>query len=95
MKTAIRDQVNPTYAKFTKFVAEEYAPKGRTEPGAWSLPDGEAYYACALNALNGTCMTPCMGTTMQCQMCIYGTCTGNTCQGGACSAQASACFSDT
>ena len=41
---AIRDSVNPAYAKFTAFVRDEYAPKGRTEPGIWSLPDrGERY----------------------------------------------------
>ncbi len=42
---AIRNQVLPAYAKFTAFVGEEYAPKGRTEPGVWALPNGDAYYA--------------------------------------------------
>ena len=37
---AIRDSVQPSYVKFTTFVREDYAPKGRTEPGVWSLPDG-------------------------------------------------------
>jgi uncharacterized protein (DUF885 family) len=27
-----------------------YAPKGRTEPGMWSLPDGEARYAAAVKS---------------------------------------------
>ncbi len=31
--------------KFGKFVKDEYAPKGRPEPGMWSLPDGDARYA--------------------------------------------------
>lgn len=55
---AIRDYVNPTYAKFTKFVAEEYVPKGRPDPGAWSLPDGEAYYAYLVKQKTTTSLTP-------------------------------------
>jgi uncharacterized protein (DUF885 family) len=42
---AIRDSVLPAYAKFASFVRDEYAPKGRTEPGVWALPDGDAFYA--------------------------------------------------
>jgi uncharacterized protein (DUF885 family) len=42
---AIRDVVLPAYARFTKFVREDYAPHGRTEVGVWSLPDGDNYYA--------------------------------------------------
>lgn len=37
---AIKDSVAPAYEKFTKFVRDDYAPKGRTEPGLWALPDG-------------------------------------------------------
>src|SRR4051794_27694233 len=42
---AIKNSVNPAYIKFTAFVRDTYAPKGRTEPGIWSLPDGNARYA--------------------------------------------------
>ena len=42
---AIRDRILPEYVKFAKFVKDEYAPKGRTEVGIWSLPDGPARYA--------------------------------------------------
>ena len=42
---AIRDLVLPAYAKFEKFVKDEYAPKGRKDPGVWALPDGSARYA--------------------------------------------------
>ena len=42
---AVKDSVIPAYVKFTAFVRDEYAPKGRAEPGAWSLPDGAAWYA--------------------------------------------------
>jgi uncharacterized protein (DUF885 family) len=41
----IRNSVHPAYARFAKFVREEYAPRGRTEPGLWSLPDGAERYA--------------------------------------------------
>ena len=45
---AIRDAVLPAYAKFAAFVRDEYAPRGRTQPGMWSLPDGAARYAAAV-----------------------------------------------
>ncbi|MEO8033861.1 MAG: DUF885 family protein, partial [Acidobacteriota bacterium] len=41
---AIRTSILPAYAKFAKFVREEYAPKGRTEVGLWSLPNGAEFY---------------------------------------------------
>jgi uncharacterized protein (DUF885 family) len=41
---AIRDEVLPAYVKFTAFVKDEYAPKGRLDPGIWALPDGVARY---------------------------------------------------
>ena len=41
----VRNDVIPAYAKFTAFVRDEYAPKGRTEVGVWSLPDGKERYA--------------------------------------------------
>ncbi|MBA3804365.1 MAG: DUF885 domain-containing protein, partial [Acidobacteria bacterium] len=54
----IRDQVNPAYLKFAKFVKDEYAPKGRMEPGIWSLPDGAARYAAAVKSSTTTNLTP-------------------------------------
>ena len=41
----IGTQVLPAYQRFAKFLKAEYVPKGRKDPGAWALPDGEAYYA--------------------------------------------------
>lgn len=55
---AINGSVLPAYAKFAKFVKETYAPKGRTEPGMWSLPDGEARYASAVKTSTTTDLTP-------------------------------------
>jgi uncharacterized protein (DUF885 family) len=54
----IRISVLPSYVKFIKFVKEDYAPKGRTEPGVWSLPDGAARYAFAVKRVTTTNMTP-------------------------------------
>ena len=55
---AIRDSVTPAYVKFTKFVKEEYAPRGRTEPGMWSLPDGDARYANVVKRQTTSSLTP-------------------------------------
>jgi len=54
----IRVSVLPSYVKFIKFVKEDYAPKGRTEPGVWSLPDGDARYVLAVKRITTTSMTP-------------------------------------
>jgi uncharacterized protein (DUF885 family) len=55
---AIRDSVLPAYVKFTKFVRDDYAPKGRTDPGVWSLPDGPARYAFRVKDSTTTDLTP-------------------------------------
>ena len=54
----IRDSVNASYLKFAKFVKDEYAPKGRMEPGIWSLPDGAARYAAAVKSSTTTNLSP-------------------------------------
>ena len=55
---AIRDSIIPAYVKFTAFVRDEYAPKGRTEPGVWSLPDGAERYAFRVKESTTTNLTP-------------------------------------
>lgn len=55
---AIRDGVLPAYARFAGFVRKDYAPQGRTEPGVWSLPDGDAYYAFLVKESTTTDLTP-------------------------------------
>jgi uncharacterized protein (DUF885 family) len=55
---AIRDSVLPAYVKFTKFVKDEYAPNGRTEPGVWALPDGPERYAFLVKQNTTTNLTP-------------------------------------
>jgi uncharacterized protein (DUF885 family) len=56
--TAIRESVLPTYVKFTTFVRDEYAPKGRTEPGLWALPDGPERYAFRVKDSTTTDLSP-------------------------------------
>jgi uncharacterized protein (DUF885 family) len=41
----IGTQVLPSYQRFAKFLKVEYVPMGRKDPGAWALPNGDAYYA--------------------------------------------------
>jgi len=55
---AVKDSVTPAYVKFTTFVRDEYAPKGRTEPGAWSLPDGASWYAFRVKESTTTNLSP-------------------------------------
>jgi uncharacterized protein (DUF885 family) len=55
---AIRDSVLPTYTKFTAFVRDEYAPRGRLDIGTWALPDGAARYAFDVRRSTTTNMTP-------------------------------------
>jgi uncharacterized protein (DUF885 family) len=55
---AIRDRIVPEYHKFSAFVRDEYAPKGRTEPGLWALPDGDARYAFRVKSSTTTSLTP-------------------------------------
>jgi uncharacterized protein (DUF885 family) len=42
---AVSTKALPAYKTFAKFLIAQYIPKGRKDPGAWSLPDGDAYYA--------------------------------------------------
>jgi uncharacterized protein (DUF885 family) len=53
---AITKEVLPAYGKLGKFLADEYAPHGRKEPGVWSLPDGEARYQMAIREMTTTTM---------------------------------------
>jgi len=55
---ALRDSVLPAYTRFTKFVRDEYAPRGRTEIGTWALPAGGERYAFAVRRSTTTNMSP-------------------------------------
>ena len=54
---AITDDVLPAYARFAKFVRVTYIPAGRGEPGAWSLPDGDAFYTFRIRQSTTTDLT--------------------------------------
>ncbi len=56
--TAIREAVLPAYASFARFVREDYAPHGRSEVGAWSLPNGDNFYAFLVKQTTTTDLTP-------------------------------------
>ncbi|HZR65284.1 MAG TPA: DUF885 family protein [Terriglobales bacterium] len=55
---AVDNQVRPAYMKLANFLATEYAPKGRTEPGIWALPGGDELYRFDVKRLTTTNMDP-------------------------------------
>ena len=55
---AVDGKVRPAYAKLADFVAKDYAPKGRTEPGLWALPNGDALYKFDVEQQTTTNKTP-------------------------------------
>ncbi|MGC2660953.1 MAG: DUF885 domain-containing protein [Bryobacteraceae bacterium] len=55
---AIQNELVPAYRRFQAFVRDEYTPRGRTEVGIWSLPDGAARYAYAVKTSTTSTMTP-------------------------------------
>jgi uncharacterized protein (DUF885 family) len=55
---AISTQVLPAYSRFGRFLKAQYIPHGRTEPGIWSLPDGDAYYKFLVRLSTTTDLTP-------------------------------------
>lgn len=56
--TAVDNDVRPAYRKLARFIAEEYAPKGREQPGAWSLPNGDALYRYWIQLYASTTQSP-------------------------------------
>ena len=55
---AIGKQVDPAYQRFAKFLSAQYIPAGRSDPGAWALPEGDAYYAFRVKQSTTTDLTP-------------------------------------
>jgi uncharacterized protein (DUF885 family) len=55
---AVNQQVRPAYAKLANFIATDYAPHGRTEPGIWAVPNGDALYHYNIHVLSTTNMDP-------------------------------------
>jgi uncharacterized protein (DUF885 family) len=58
MVRVVDEQVRPAYRKLQKFIAEDYAPKGRAEPGVWSLPQGEERYRYAVHVQTTSELSP-------------------------------------
>lgn len=54
----IDEQVRPAYLKFEHFLQAEYVPKGRTNPGIWSLPNGDALYRFAVHVQTTSSLSP-------------------------------------
>jgi uncharacterized protein (DUF885 family) len=44
MGAVIRDDVYPALRRYLQFLQTDYLPHARTDPGLWSLPNGEACY---------------------------------------------------
>jgi uncharacterized protein (DUF885 family) len=55
---AVDTEVRPAYAKLADYIAKDYEPFGRTEPGIWSLPNGDALYRFDIEQLTTTRMNP-------------------------------------
>jgi uncharacterized protein (DUF885 family) len=58
IEASVRDEVQPAYRKFSKFVKADYAPKGRSHEGIWSLPNGDALYRYLVRESTTTSLTP-------------------------------------
>ncbi len=58
IETAIEKEVVPAYRRFQAFVRDEYVPKGRTEVGVWSLPEGADRYAYDVKLSTTSNMSP-------------------------------------
>ena len=55
---AIDHEVRPAYRKLGAFVAKDYAPHGRSQPGVWQLPNGEAIYRYQVEQMTTTRESP-------------------------------------
>jgi len=51
-------EVRPAYRRLGAFVAKEYAPRGRIQPGIWVFPDGAERYRFAIHEMTTTSMDP-------------------------------------
>ena len=55
---AIDHDVRPAYTRLGEFVAKDYAPHGRSQPGVWDVPNGDAIYRFLVKQTTTTDKTP-------------------------------------
>lgn len=55
---AIRSKVLPAYVRLGIFLTKTYIPAGRSDPGIWSIPDGDKYYRFLVKQSTTTDLTP-------------------------------------
>jgi uncharacterized protein (DUF885 family) len=55
---AVDTEVRPAYGRLGDYIEKQYAPYGRTEPGIWSLPNGDALYRFDIAQQTTTTMDP-------------------------------------
>jgi uncharacterized protein (DUF885 family) len=55
---AVDTEVRPAYTKLANFIATDYAPNGRKDPGIWALPDGDKRYRFAIREMTTTDKDP-------------------------------------
>jgi uncharacterized protein (DUF885 family) len=55
---SIDTEVRPAYRKLASFLSTDYAPKGRTDFGVWSLPNGDRLYRFYVQQQTTTSMDP-------------------------------------
>ena len=57
-KEIINKQINPAYQNFKKFMVEEYIPGAKKDIGAYSFPNGKAYYQQQIKEYTTLDLTP-------------------------------------
>ena len=55
---AIDREIAPAYERLAAFIKGEYAPRGRTREGVWSLPNGDEYYRMTVRRATTTDLDP-------------------------------------
>jgi len=56
--TAIRTQVQPAFGHLAKYLAAQYIPNARKDPGTWATKNGDACYAYLVQSYTTTELTP-------------------------------------
>jgi uncharacterized protein (DUF885 family) len=55
---AVRTKVQPAYKQFATYLASDYIPKARKDPGIWANKNGDACYAYLVQSFTTTDLTP-------------------------------------